>query len=365
MAIRSPVGVLVVEDSRLFAAWMREAIAAHPRLRLVGVASDGERALELVRKSQPDVVTVDVGLPGMDGITLIQYIMMERPTPCVVVSATTGRDALETYEAYEVGAVDVVAKPRAGDSRSMDRFRRVLTAKILQASFADVSGVTRFSGVAGGRPVSRAAGSRPRPHALPGGPAAIVVIGASTGGPRTLLDVVSALPADLPAPVLVVQHMPEGFTASLAHRLDEVSAVRVRHGDTRETLEAGTAYVAPGGCHTEVVRGAGGRLRLVQRPARPEDLVAPSVDRAVHSAVQAVGGERVVAALLTGLGDDGAAGLGAVRAAGGWTLAESAESAVVWGMPRAAAEAGAACEVLPASEMAAAIAAAVDPEAEA
>ncbi len=358
-----PIRVLVVDDSAFMRRVVSEAVDAEPDLEVAGTAINGLDALLKVEQLQPDVVTLDVEMPEMDGLAALRHLMARYPRPVVMLSSLTHAGAVTTIRALNIGAVDFVAKPSGSISLDFHTVKEELVQKIRVAARARVVGK-------GLRPV-------PVPPALPpAGPAAssspgrqpgvprpldatighgrverLVIIGSSTGGPRALGVVVPELPVEPHVAYLIVQHMPAGFTRSLAERLDSTSALAVREAAEGDYLAPGTALVAPGDYHLLVEPG--GAIRLDQGPRVHG--VRPSVDVALESAAQAYG-RNVIAAVLTGMGQDGAAGAAMVRSAGGYVLAEDESTCVVWGMPRAVAERGAANRVEPLDRMAAAIA---------
>lgn len=343
-----PVRVLVVDDSAFMRRQLSEIIESDPELAVVGIARNGREAVDKVKELEPDVVTLDINMPVMDGLTALTYIMLERPTPCLVISSLTQEGAMTTFEALELGAVDFVAKPSGTISLDIQRQGLEIVAKVRAAAGAKLRG-RRF------RPARRAAGRPQKPaqqQTLDLTSASVVGIGVSTGGPQTLMEILPLLPCDLPAPVVIVQHMPPGFTASLAKRLDEVCAVRVKEAEHNEPLVPGQAYVAPGGYQMTVVRSVLGRGPVINLSDRPKGLAfCPSVDVLFESLAKLFG-PRAVCALLTGMGDDGADGMVLVRRAGGITIAESEETAIVFGMPREAIERGGAQIVAPAQRIA-------------
>jgi two-component system chemotaxis response regulator CheB len=309
-----------------------------------------------VREFAPDVVTLDVNMPVMDGLTALHHIMAERPTPVVMVSSLTREGAAAAVEALELGAIDVVGKP--GGTVSLD----------IETCWEEIVGKVRGAASAGARlrrgeraPARRRhrRGTRSSTTASPPTDArpaqVVVVVGISTGGPQTLRRIVPELPAEFPAAVVVVQHMPPAFTASLAKRLGEASAMPVTEAVHNEILLEGHAYVAPGGQHLTLAHSVLGRGIVVNLSRRPYGRAfCPSVDVLFESAAETLGGA-AVGVLLTGMGDDGAEGMCRLHERGAPTIAESEESAIVFGMPRAAIERGAAQTVVPAWEVAQAI----------
>jgi two-component system chemotaxis response regulator CheB len=332
-----PIRVLVVDDSPLVRHTLERILAGDPGVQVVATAADGIEALTKIRAVRPDVVTLDVMMPRLDGLKVLAHVMREHPVPVVMLSSLTQEGADETLQSLDLGAVDFVDKTALLLSGDPTAAGRDLLGKIRMAAAVDPARLGRRAAVHAAAP-SRAPGS-----GAVG--AEVVVVGASTGGPPALQSLVPALPADLPAGVVVVQHIPAGFSHSLAGRLDAASALSVREAEQGDRVRPGEVLVAPGGRHLSFVdRGGETVIRLGLEPA--ETLLRPSVDVTMQSAVERWGG-RVAGVLLTGMGNDGAAGMWAIRSRGGWTVAESEESCVVYGMPRAAVELGAAVEVVP------------------
>ncbi|WP_148219713.1 chemotaxis-specific protein-glutamate methyltransferase CheB [Azospirillum sp. B510] len=353
--------VLVVDDSAL----MRRRIAdllIEAGFR-VETAATGEEALARLPAVDPDVVTLDVTMPGMDGLTCLARIMVEHPKPVVMVSALTGAGAEETLEALRLGAVEAVRKPAAG---SIGRIGEELVETVRAAASSRprrVHGLRERLRLARARIAGEdfAAPARPAPSSLaPPSPAAaaasresegVVLVGVSTGGPGTLEDILPLLPADLRWPVVVAQHMPAAFTATLARRLDELCALRVVEVERAVALEPGMVCIARGGADVELAR-RGGRLQAIRVPASPERPWHPNADRLVTSALRLLPPDRLVGVLLTGMGNDGAAAMAELHARGGRTIAESEDSAVVFGMPQELIRRGGAGVVLPSDRIA-------------
>jgi two-component system, chemotaxis family, protein-glutamate methylesterase/glutaminase len=340
------IRVLVVDDSAFMRRVISEAIAAQPDMQVAGVATNGLDALLKVERVQPDVVTLDVEMPEMDGLTALRHLMARYPRPVVMLSSLTQAGAVTTIRALTIGAVDFVAKPSGSISLDFHRVREELILKIRIAASARIGDAA---------PVAPRAARTPLGIALPHRAfEKLVVIGTSTGGPRALATVVPDLPIDGSTAYLIVQHMPAGFTRSLAERLDSMSRLAVREAAPGDRLGADSVLVAPGDYHLRV--SPRGDVELDQGPRVHG--VRPSVDVTLASLVQTFG-RRAVVAILTGMGQDGAEGAAAVRAAGGYIVAEHESSCVVWGMPRAVAERGGADRVAPLDQVAGAIAAAV------
>jgi two-component system, chemotaxis family, protein-glutamate methylesterase/glutaminase len=357
--------VLVVDDSAL----MRKLIVGVLREGgyEVQTARNGAEAVDMVVQWQPDVVTLDINMPEMDGLTALSLLMAARPTPVVMVSSLTEKGALATFEALALGAVDFIPKPGGTISLRVDDIAQLLLEKVRSASRARV-------GPAGRKPPPRVrpmAAAAPAPQAVAaagadfgagqvarqpaalsaGAPAGLVLIGVSTGGPRTLEDILPQLPADFPWPVLVAQHMPSNFTDTFARRMDSLCALRVVEASTPMVLAAGHIYIGRGGGDM-VVSDRGGKLHVAPRPEKAEVLWHPSVEILVETAMQHMPCPRLVGVMLTGMGNDGAAAMSRLRQGGGRTIAESADTAVVFGMPHELIELGGASVVLPCTRIA-------------
>jgi two-component system chemotaxis response regulator CheB len=336
--------VLVVDDSALMRRAIKEILAESGEFE-VHTARNGVDALEQLQRVRPDVVTLDVNMPEMDGLSCLARIMEECPTPVVMVSSLTERNALVTLEAMQLGAVDYVPKPGGTVSLNMGDIRTELVRKVQGAASARIN---RAAGLTARIRATRtertpAAPRRPAPRS---GEVDLVLIGSSTGGPALLSDLLPELPATLGAPVIVAQHIPASFTAALARRLNETCQLRVLEVDRIMALQRGFIYLGRGNADVVVARRSDG-LVVKSVPAGAEYRWHPSVDRLVASAARHCDPRRLACALLTGMGDDGAAEMAAVRDAGGRTIAEAEETAVVWGMPGELARRGGATLVLP------------------
>lgn len=333
--------VLVVDDS----AFMRKVISSileeDPELEVVDTARDGEEAVSKVLKLRPDVVTMDVEMPRMDGITAVSRIMEQSPVPVVMISSHTREGAEATIRALEAGAIDFVAKPSGPISLDIHKVAQEIREKVKAASRVSPERLRRPKA-----PVRKVVVPPPQER-VPSraGPVEVVAIGTSTGGPRALQEVIPALPGDLPCGVLVVQHMPPGFTRSLASRLDQLSALRVKEAEDGEAFRPGVVYVAPGDRHMVLDRSDGRYVvRLLDDP--PVGGHKPAVDVMMMS-VADLAAPRSVGVLMTGMGRDGAKGMKMIRDRGGFTIAEDSSTCVVFGMPRAAIELGGADLVVP------------------
>uniref|UniRef100_A0A7C4KJK0 Protein-glutamate methylesterase/protein-glutamine glutaminase n=1 Tax=Anaerolinea thermolimosa TaxID=229919 RepID=A0A7C4KJK0_9CHLR len=344
-ALPRPVRVLVVDDSAFMRYSISQYLNERPDLQVVGAARDGKEALELIPRLDPDVVTLDVEMPRLDGLSTLREIMQRFPRPVVMLSSMTREGAAETIQALTLGAVDFVTKPTSNVN-----IRSVLdeaAQKILRAASARIRPVSLLvrRPPASTAEVAPKSGGRPLQRNDP-----VVLIGTSTGGPRALHEVVPALSADLPAAVVIVQHMPAGFTHSLAERLDSLSKLKVKEAQPGDLLLTGQALLAPGGFHMLFDENL--KVTLNQNPTVHG--VRPAVDVTLISLIQRFG-RSVIAVILTGMGSDGTNGATLLHSMGGRVIAEHESTSVVWGMPRSVVEAGAADFVLPLPEVAARI----------
>jgi two-component system chemotaxis response regulator CheB len=354
------IKVLVVDDSALMRKLLGQAFAAEPDFE-VGFARNGFEALDQLASFQPDVVTLDIHMPQLDGLATLDRIMLERPCPVVMVSSLTSDGADTTLEALRLGAVDFVAKPSGALSLRMDAFAPAVIAKVRAAASAKIRSSLRLKDrvrhrIGGAQstlspPASAPRRSRAMPRASGAG---LVVVGTSTGGPPALEALLRPLPAEFPWTIMVVQHMPAGFTGPLARRLNDLCALNVVEVLQPMLLEPGRVYVGRGDADLVVAR-RGGALTAVSVPAQADYPWHPSAERLVRSALDHVAASQLVGVLMTGMGHDGAPAMTQLRAEGGRTIAEAEETAVVWGMPGELVKAGGADLVLPVHEIASAL----------
>lgn len=353
--------VAVVDDSTFIRKAILRMLEDEPEIEVVGSAGSGEELLTHIEQWRPDVVTLDLDMPGMGGLETLDHLQATRPTPVIILSTHSGEGAPLTIEALHRGAIDFIDK-QLYSLVDFEALRNVLVEKIFQ-----VTGHDPPAGRGGGeavpkaaaappteppaaRPAPRhavkerpAAGRRKTPPATAGGVYDLIVIGASTGGPPILQEILERMGAAIPIPVLIVQHMPVGFTSAFAERLNAYLPVQVREAHTSERLLPDTVYIAPAGSHLQV-RAQKDALYAEVGPRREKYMHVPSIDVLFESAAEVAGG-RTVAALLTGMGRDGAPGLAALKSRGAYTLVQDEASCIVFGMPRAAMNLGAVTEV--------------------
>ncbi|RJG01204.1 protein-glutamate methylesterase/protein-glutamine glutaminase [Noviherbaspirillum sedimenti] len=336
--------VLIVDDSALIRSVMKEIINSQPDMEVVGAAPDPLVARELIKQTHPDVLTLDVEMPKMDGLDFLEKLMRLRPMPVVMVSSLTERGSEITMRALELGAVDFVTKPKISIQHGMLEYTELITEKIRTASRARVKAAAPRA----------PAGSAHAPAGLPllrnplTSSEKLIIIGASTGGTEAIKDFLLQMPSDCPG-ILITQHMPEGFTRSFAKRLDSLCRISVSEAAGDERILPGHAYIAPGHSHLLLARsGANYVTRLDQGP--PVNRHRPSVDVLFRSAAVCAG-KNAVGVILTGMGKDGAQGMLEMKHAGAYNLAQDEASCVVFGMPREAIAVGAADEVAALAEL--------------
>lgn len=336
--MKERVRVLVVDDSALMRKLIPLILERDPEIEVVGTAMDGAFALKKIAELQPDVMTLDLEMPRMDGIETLRTIMRNVPLPVIVFSTHSREGAYSTFKALALGAIDFVAKPKDAAAGNLDPVAYQLAEKIKVAKRAGgPKALPKLEAEAAAVPKKSVRAAIP--------PNRIIAIGISTGGPNALQYVLSQIPGDFPASFVIVQHMPEGFTDMFARRLDECCALDVQEAKSGDLLLAGRVLICPGNRHMMVRRMPRGEM-VVLSDGAPINGHRPSVDVLFHSVAQEFG-LTAVGVLMTGMGDDGAEGLGTIKAAGGVTIAQSEDTCVVGGMPRAAIMKGYATKVLP------------------
>jgi two-component system chemotaxis response regulator CheB len=337
------IRVLVVDDSAFARKIVREVLCTSPLIEVIGVARDGTEALELMETLQPDLVTCDLVMPKLDGVGFVRAQMARRPVPILILSSVA-EDAEKVLEALNAGAVDFIRKPTALANDDLRTIGHRLISQV--AAIAQVPMRTLM--------LERHPPAAVRPGAAHPAKVDIVVLGISTGGPQALRQLIPLLPANFAVPIAIVLHMPVGYTALFAEKLNEISAIEVREAKEGDCLRPGLVLVAAAGRHLAFAKGADGVIRAVL-PMQPlEKLHRPSADVLFLSAADLFG-ERVLAVVMTGMGHDGMEGAAWVKAKGGKVLTESEKSCVIYGMPRSVVEAGLSDAAIPLSEMAQAI----------
>lgn len=325
------IKVLCIDDSSLIRKIMTRIVNEQPDMEMVATALDPIIARDLIKQHNPDVLTLDVEMPRMDGLDFLERLMRLRPMPVVMLSSLTNKGLDITLSALELGAVDFITKPETGLQDGMAHYSEMIVDKIRMAAKARVA---RRDG-------------KPLPRRIVHGPLIgsekIIAIGSSTGGTEALRQLLVPMPATSPG-IVIAQHMPGGFTRSFANRLDHLCQMSVQEAEEGDRVLPGHVYIAPGGFHMELTR-SGANYHIKLSDDSPINRHRPSVDALFHSVARCAG-KNAVGAILTGMGSDGAAGLLAMREAGAWTIAQSERSCVVFGMPREAIALGAACETV-------------------
>lgn len=326
------IRVLIVDDSALMRALLTEIVRSDQELELIGAAPDAYVAKDLVNQFRPDVITLDVEMPKVDGLTFLDRLMKARPTPVIMVSSLTEQGAEVTLKALELGAVDYVAKPKIDIKQGIDAYRDEILDKIKQAARAKV----QKRELSAHRVQHQKLNFRTTEK--------LFAIGASTGGTEAIKEVLLQMPVDCPG-IVITQHMPAGFTKTFAARLDKICSVRVKEAEDGERILPGHAYIAPGDHHMKVVR-SGADYRVKLDDGERVSGHKPSVDVLFHSIAEAAG-SNVIAAILTGMGKDGAAGMTKLHQVGAYTIAQDEQSCVVFGMPKEAIRLGGIKQISP------------------
>ncbi|MDH4027601.1 MAG: chemotaxis response regulator protein-glutamate methylesterase [Nitrospirota bacterium] len=338
------INVLIVDDSAFMRNAISSMISSDPEINVIGIARDGIEAVEKVAALKPDIVTLDVEMPRMDGLEALRRIMAENPVPVLMVSSLTTDGAKATLDALDIGAVDFISKNLSDYSISIVKIKDILIEKI--------KGISRKKPALKKQDHSLKPLSMPKPTEYTSHrKTAIVAIGTSTGGPRALQQIICRIPKDFPVPILIAQHMPQAFTGPFAERLDQLSEIKVKEAEHGEPILKGVVYIAPGRGHMGLTRTKVTETLIKISEHRTEYIYKPSVDELLLSTVECFFGH-VLGVVLTGLGNDGTRGMKEIKNKGGRTIVESEETCVVFGMPRSVIEAGAADKILPINEIA-------------
>ncbi|WP_088330384.1 chemotaxis response regulator protein-glutamate methylesterase [Lacimicrobium sp. SS2-24] len=320
------IKVLIVDDSALIRSLLKELLSKEPDMMVVGTAPDAYAARNMVNKFSPDVITLDIEMPKMDGITFLAKLMKARPTPVLMISTLTEKGAEATLKCLELGAIDYIPKPKVGVAEGIEDYRQLIIEKVRLAASTKVK-------------PTRTASAPIKEQSIIGGTEKIIAVGASTGGTETIKTFLISLPANAPA-VVITQHMPPGFTTTFANRLNTLCKVKVTEAKGGERLLAGYVYIAPGDIHLGIER-SGADYRTILIDSERVSGHKPSVDVLFRSVSQSAG-QNAIGILMTGMGKDGAAGLYDIRQSGGYTIAQDEASCVVFGMPGEAIKLGAA-----------------------
>jgi two-component system chemotaxis response regulator CheB len=337
---RAPLRVFIADDSAVMRECLRRMVESEASLEVCGTAHNGLDALEQIRRLQPDVVTLDIEMPLLNGIEVLKQIMNECPRPVIMVSSHTQHGAELTLQALALGAFDYLPKSHNGNPTEPRKLQQELLAKIEAAAHSPLG------------PLHQRASSvlLPAPLEKFQSVAEVVAIGTSTGGPRALQEIFSQLPPGLPAPVIVVQHMPVGFTRPLADRLNVISPLRVREAEHGDSVRPGVVYVAPAGCQLALQRGHDLNITISLSDDFTDELHKPSVDFMMLSVAE-IFGRHALGIILTGMGSDGVLGMTAISKVGGITIGQDAATSTVYGMPRACAEKGVLHRIVPLEEI--------------
>lgn len=334
------INVLIADDSAMMRKVLKKILESDPDIHVIGAARDGEDVVTKAREIKPDVITMDINMPKLDGITALQYIVDEKICPVIMVSSLTQEGAMTTFEALELGAFDYVGKPGGTVSSDMEKVAAELIAKIKAA--ADNRGRLRIRQRVRVAPAvkSKITGA-PKSRK----PVKAVAMGISTGGPKVIYEVLPLIPPDINAALFLVQHMPPNFTSSYVKRLNDNSPIEIVEAQAGAKVEAGKVYVGSGGRHLNLIKNSSGDV-IIRLSSKPDHLFIPSVSVMMDSVLN-VYGDRTVGVIMTGMGNDGADTMVKIRQAGGITIAESEESAIVFGMPGEAIKRGGAEIVVP------------------
>jgi len=338
------IKVLIVDDSAFMRNTLSSMISSDHEIQVVGIARDGIEAVEKVASLKPDIVTLDVEMPRMDGMEALKRIMEKYPVPVLMVSSLTTEGAKTTLDALDLGAVDFIPKNLSDLSINIIKIKELLIDKIKKIG---KKGLVRLPRRTASRPLTMPEKTAYAAHRRVN----IIAIGSSTGGPKALQNILTLIPKDFPVPIVISQHMPPAFTGPFAERLNQLSAIQVKEAENGEPIHKGVAYIAPGRGHMSIVRKRMTETVISVSEDRGEYIYRPSVDVLMLSVVENFSGH-VLGVILTGLGNDGTKGMKEIKNKGGRTIAESEKTCVVYGMPRSVAEAGLADKVVPLDEIA-------------
>ena len=337
----SKVSVLIIDDSAYSRQTIKKMLESDPRIQVAGIASDGIDAMAKTLRLKPDLITLDLEMPEMDGFSFLRWLMQNRPTPVIIVSSYS--DSKTVFKALEFGAADFVAKPPRMASTEFDNLEKDLLRKVKGIKDLRMDKLSRnLELLQGEEPLRSVADS-------PAGVIEAVAIGSSTGGPAALKIILARLPSDFPAGIVISQHMPKGFTASFAERLNSISNIRIKEAAEGDELTRGKVLICPGGCHM-FFKKRGSKVFAALKEPKSTDKYVPSVD-VMMSSLSEIFGSRAMGVVLTGMGNDGKTGMLEIKKRGGYTIVESADTAVVYGMPSEVIKAGAAERVLPISQI--------------
>jgi two-component system chemotaxis response regulator CheB len=344
------IRVLIVDDSAFMRKIIRTIVESDSRLEVVGTARNGKDGIKKIKELTPDVVTMDVNMPVMDGMAALQEIMKEnRELPVIMLSSETDKGADNTIKAMEYGAVDFIRKPSGEISLDLDKIRSEIVSKLIAAASATIVPKKRTENP--NSPSKLTQNNAEKRFQQEKNKQTVIVIGTSTGGPRALQKLLSNLPENFKTPILIVQHMPPGFTKSLANRLNTLCPLLVKEAEHGEVIQEKTVYIAPGDYHMRI-EAAGNRLIINNSKDEPINNHRPSVD-ALFKSASSLKGVQKIAVILTGMGNDGSGGIKAIKQQdkGSVVLSESSETAVIYGMPKAAFETNVVDQVLPINQI--------------
>ncbi len=341
------IRVLVVDDSAFMRVLISDFLKSDPEIEVIAVARDGKDALEKVRKLRPDVITLDIQMPRMDGLSALCHIMSRHPTPTIMVSCMDKKDKDIVFKSLEHGATDFISKPRGRSHEKLSGMKRLLIEKVKTASRVNVKKLKS-------PPHKKKMYSAYHPNPDTGkyytkkhdAAIKIIAIGASTGGPRALAEILKKFPQDIPAAIIVVQHMPPGFTGSFARRLNFLCKLNVKEAEDGDIIEPGNVYIAPGGLHLTVEKFNSKKNQICLNDGEPVNNVKPSIDVMMES-IAKIYGRNTLGVILTGMGVDGTKGMAAIKEKNGKTIAEDESTCIVYGMPKSAIDNGVADKIFP------------------